>query len=95
MLLSDLEININTLRRRGLGKKETIIANIKEMAEELIENNISKELPNRINACDLDEECIDKELNSISQELIITESEADKIYKSIETEDNNEVDSSE
>jgi hypothetical protein len=100
MLLSDLEININTLRRRGLGKKETIIANIKEMAEELIENNISKELPNRINACDLDEECIDKELNPISQELIITESEADKIYKSIETEDepddnNNEVDNNE
>ena len=76
--MKDLESNINTLREKGLTATEAMSGNIKEMAQELIDNNVTKELPDRINAC-VDSACVDKEIEGLSDELIITEEEATEI----------------
>jgi uncharacterized protein len=75
-LLKDLENNINVLREKELNPNEAIVANIKEMAEELLENNITKELPKTLNECEGNTDCVDKKLNEISEELLIDEEEA-------------------
>ncbi|NEW60202.1 hypothetical protein GSY74_02805, partial [Sulfurovum sp. bin170] len=74
-LLKDLESNINTLREKELTATEAMSGNIKEMAQELIDNNVTKELPDRINAC-VDSDCVDKEIEGLSDELIISDEEA-------------------
>jgi hypothetical protein len=79
VLLNDLKSNINTLRTKGLDSKNSMKANIKEMADELLSNGIIEELPNKINSCGIKETCIDKEINKVSKELLITESEAEEI----------------
>ena len=80
-LLTDLETNINTLRAKGLDSKTTMSANIKEMAEELKDKNITKTLPDKINACGSDQACVDEEIKELSVELIITPEERDAIAK--------------
>ena len=80
-LLTDLETNINTLRAKGLDSKTTMSTNIKEMAEELKDKNITKILPDKINACGSDQACVDKEIKELSDELIITPEERDTIAK--------------
>jgi hypothetical protein len=79
ILLRDFEININTLREVGLDSKNTISNNIKEMADTLIENGVTKTLPDSLNRCGLDNNCVDNILLSLSDELIITEDEAREI----------------
>ena len=86
MLLEDFEININRLRAEGLDSKMTIDANIKEIAQELISNNITKGLPDRINACDTNQTCVDIEIKSISDELIIDKNESVEIVQEINQE---------
>jgi len=79
VLLKDLETNINTLRTKGLDSKNSMNANIKEMADELLTNGVANELPNKINACGEKESCFNQEIDKLSNELLITESEADEI----------------
>ena len=79
VLLKDLETNINTLRTKGLDSKNSMNANIKELADELLTNGVANELPNKINACGEKESCFNQEIDKLSNELLITDSEADEI----------------
>ena len=76
MLLNDLETNINTLRRDGLDSTKAVEATIKEMGDETKANQA---IADSINACADDQACVDREIEKISDELIITESESAKI----------------
>ncbi len=91
VLLEDLAINVNTLGKRGLTPKQISNGNIKEMADELLINGIKDTLPQRMNACNGDQTCIDAILTPLSKELLITEEEADQIVgKQKEEEESNQ-----
>ena len=75
-LLSDLESNINTLRAKGLNSKTAVLATVKEMADETKTN---EEQATRINSCESDQVCIDREIKTLSDELIITDEESKDI----------------
>ena len=76
MLLNDLETNINTLRRDGLDSTKAVKATIKEMGDETKANQA---VADSINACADDQACVDREIEKVSNELIITESESAEI----------------
>ena len=76
MLLNDLETNINTLRRDGLDSTKAVEATIKEMGDKTKANQA---VADSINACADDQACVDREIEKISDELIITESESAEI----------------
>jgi hypothetical protein len=77
-LLSDLETNINTLRRDGLDSKRAVTATIKEMGDETKAN---QEIADKINSCGDDQSCVDEEIKKVSDELIITEKESNPIIQ--------------
>ena len=86
ILLTDLEINYNTLRERELSASRAIDINIKDMARELLENNVTKEFPQSINECREDIDCLNKELEDMSIELLI---DNDEIKAIVQSENNN------
>jgi len=73
-LFDGLETNLNRLGEREFAPHEAMTINIKKMANQLVENNITKELPIKISEC-TNKECIDKELNVLSAILAIDENE--------------------
>jgi len=75
-LFESLETNINTLRREDLNKEEAINATIKEMAEE---TKINQAQADRINSCENNQSCVDKEIKKVSDELIISDEEVTEI----------------
>ncbi|NEW61252.1 hypothetical protein GSY74_08145, partial [Sulfurovum sp. bin170] len=75
VLFQDLKTNINTLKDRNLTSTTAMSGNIQEMANELLENGVTEELPNKINSCSGDDACVDKILEEISNELIIHDKE--------------------
>jgi hypothetical protein len=79
VLLKDFETNLNILQDKGLSPDRAVLANSKEIAEELISNGIAEELPKKINACDGNQSCIDEELESLSKELVVDENETETI----------------
>jgi hypothetical protein len=85
-LLDDLETNINTLRRDGLDSKTAVTATIKEMGDETKAN---QESADRINSCGDDQSCIDNEIKKVSDELIITEEEANILLDNNSSDTNN------
>lgn len=78
-LLNDLESNINTLRAKGLDSKKAVSATVKEMADETKTN---QEQADKINACGNDQACVEREIKSLSDELIITDEESNVIVSS-------------
>ena len=78
-LLKDLMKNFNTLKDKNLDSSQSILENLKYMAEELREKGISKRFPDSINACRGDITCTDTIINGIFKDLKITESEANSI----------------
>ena len=79
VLLKDFETNLNVLGDKGLSSARAVLANSKEIAEELISNGIVEELPKKINGCDGNQSCIDEELKNLSEELVIDENETESI----------------
>ena len=77
-LLNDLETNLNTLRVKGLETQEAISATIKEMGDETKANQAKA---NRINVCGDNQTCVDREIKSLSDELIITDAESNEIVE--------------
>lgn len=73
-LFDGLETNLNTLGEKGFAPYEAMAIDIERMASRLIESNITKELPIKIDEC-TNNECIDKELDVLSSILTIDESE--------------------
>jgi len=84
ILLNDLEKNIKILRDKGLTTQQAIAGNITEMAEELILNGIENTIPAKMNACNGDKICVNNILNTLSTELILTDTEANSILENIE-----------
>jgi len=78
MLLNVLETNINTLRANELDKQKSMSATIKEMGDETKTN---QDKANSINACGSDQVCVDNEIKKLSDELLITDEEAQQIKK--------------
>jgi len=73
VLLDDLETNINTLRNRGFDSKIAVEVSIREMGEK---TKINQEQANKINSCENNQTCVDKELKNISEELIIDDNKS-------------------
>ena len=76
VLLRDFETNLKILENKKLSSPRAVKANVKEMAEELLSNGITKEIPINIENCNGEESCIDKELETLSEELLIDENES-------------------
>jgi len=91
-LLKDLMKNFNTLKDKNLNSSQSILENLKYMAEELREKGISKRFPDSINACRGDVTCTDNIINKIFKDLEITDNEANIIAnlpkKEEETQEN-------
>jgi len=79
VLLKDFETNLNILQDKGLSPDRAVLANSKEIAEELISNGIVEELPKKINGCDGNQSCVDEELENLSKELVVDENETETI----------------
>jgi len=69
-LFEGFERNLNTLAEQEIQATEAVDKNINEMATRLIDSNITQELPLRIAEC-TDNECIDRELNVLTEILSI------------------------
>ena len=82
-LLEDFEENINRLRTDGLDSNQTIKANIKEVADELLSSGVKDDLPNRLNSCENNQSCVDEEIERVSDELVIDEDESVEIVNSL------------
>jgi surface protein len=76
VLLRDFESNLNTLGDKGLSSPRAVLANMKEIADELLVNGIRDTLPQNLNNCENNQTCIDTVLTPISTEILITEEEA-------------------
>jgi hypothetical protein len=71
-LFQSLETNLNTLAIKGFLPNEAMSRNIESMASQLVENNITTNLPKQIKEC-TDNECIDNALDVLSTVLVIDE----------------------
>ncbi len=78
-LLKALEDNINTLRAVGLNPQDAMSENLKEMANQLIVDGIKDTLPQDLNRCGTDNECIDRRLDTLSTHIIISNERAETI----------------
>ncbi|NEW61710.1 hypothetical protein GSY74_10470, partial [Sulfurovum sp. bin170] len=86
VLLKDFEINLNTLQEQNLSSPRAVLANIKEIAEELKEAGIADELPTKIDSCEDNDSCIEEAM----EETIIDENEV-KVIQDSETETTKEL----
>ena len=75
-LLKALETNINTLRSNGFDKQRAMSSTLKEMGEELISNQIEAD---KINDCENNQTCQNKEIEKLYNELIIDDDEVIEI----------------
>ncbi len=73
-LFQSLENNLNNLGIKGFAPHEAMVINIEKMANKLIENNITTDLPKQVQEC-TDNECIDKALNVLETALVIDDNE--------------------
>ncbi len=87
VLMDDFAINVQTLGKIGLTPNQIINGNTKEMADELLLYGIKDTLPNGMNNCNGNQECIDNILKPLSTELLITYEEAQAIKKEQESKD--------
>ncbi len=78
-LLKALEDNINTLRGVGLNPQDAMSANLKEMATQLIADGIKDTLPQDLNRCGADGECVDRRLDTLSTHITISNERAESI----------------
>lgn len=73
-LFQSLESNLNNLGTKGFTSSEAMAINIEKMANKLIDNNITTDLPQQIEDC-TNNECIDNALNTLETALLIAEDE--------------------
>ena len=73
-LFQSLETNLNNLGTKGFAPHEAMAIDIEKMANQLIENNITTNLPKQIKECN-NNECIDEALSGLSTLLVIDEDE--------------------
>jgi len=67
-LLDNFEKNINSFRAKGLDSKTAVSATIREIGNKI---KINDEQVNRINACNDNQECIDKEVKRVFDDIVV------------------------
>jgi tetrahydromethanopterin S-methyltransferase subunit B len=82
MLLSTLEKNINTLFEAGFDIKNALLADLKEMSIGLIQDGIRDSLPQDLNNCGNNMECVDSRLKITESKITITKDKANAIKDS-------------
>jgi|GEM_PF-6481917 len=65
--------------------EQAIRDNLIEISQLLIKNGVESELPNRLNGCSSNLECVDNILNEIYKKIKITPQRAEEIYPIIDT----------
>ncbi len=76
VLFRDFETNLNTLGEQDLSSPRAVLANMSEMADELLANGVRDTLPQAITNCNGDQTCVDEILAPVSEELLIDENES-------------------
>ena len=76
VLFRDFETNLNTLGEQDLSTPRAVLANMSEMADELLANGVRDTLPQAITNCNGDQTCLDETLAPVSEELLIDENES-------------------
>ena len=82
VLLDTLRRNQNVLRDENLSSKNSLSINLEQIAQRLLEVNVTKELPEELNACANNSECIENIVNNTTKELLITVKEAKELARS-------------
>jgi len=85
-IYKDLKSNINILREAGLTKIQAIRGTLTEMAKELSSYGVASSLPDTINGCGADMDCVNNEMIKLSSRLIIDDNESIEI---VNTQKNN------
>jgi len=87
-LLKSLEENINILRAKGLDAQQTMLGNLKEIADELESDGVKSTLADDLNRCGIDQVCVDTRLGTLGNKLLITDEEANTILKEQQATEN-------
>ena len=87
-LLNSLEENINILRAKGLNAQQSMLGNLKEIADELEDDGVKTTLADDLNRCGVDLVCVDTRLGTLGSKLLITDEEADTIVKEQQDSEN-------
>ena len=82
ILLDSLRINQNLLKDENLSTKNALSINLEEIAKGLIESNVTKELPARLNACNNDNDCLEEIVKNTVKEVELTKEKAQELAKS-------------
>jgi len=93
-LLNSLEENINILRAKGLDAQQTMLGNLKEIADELEGDRVKTTLADDLNRCGIDQVCVDTRLGTLGSKLLITDEEAVNILKEQQATENQSSNSS-
>jgi hypothetical protein len=79
IIIDALRHNQNLLRDRRLPLDIALSSNLEEIGKGLLELDIQEELPRKIKLCAGNQSCLDTIINEISEEVFLTEKEADNI----------------
>ena len=82
VLLTGLMNNQQLLKENNLSTETALAINLEEIAKGLKELNVTKELPNELEACENNTTCIDIVLNNATKEVELTEEEASDLARS-------------
>jgi len=82
ILFNSLTKNQSLLEEQNLTKESALIINLEEIAKGLIDSNVSKELPERLEACANNNTCIKELVKDTSNEVELTEEEAIELARS-------------
>ena len=82
VLLAGLMNNQQLLKDENLSTETALAINLEEIAKGLKELNVTKELPEELEACENNTTCIDIVLNNATKEVELTEEEAKALAKS-------------
>ena len=82
VLLNTLRHNQNILRDENLSSKNSLSINLEQIAQRLLDVNVTKELPEELNACANNNDCIENIVNNTTEELFITVEEAKELARS-------------
>ena len=82
VLLDTLRHNQNLLKDENMSTDTALVSNLEELGKGLIELNVSKELPEQIEACENNSSCVDEIMSDTKEELELTKEEAEEIAKS-------------
>jgi len=88
LLLSSLEDNLNRLLAVGVDVRDAILVDLKKMSNGLIADGIRDTLPEDLNYCGFDMECVDNRLKITETKISMTPAEIEAIEREYVTSSN-------